>query len=95
MSDSFYKEKTGEIFHLGAIPDKDAKLVAAWHMHNLAPLTAYFQTQLTDQQLKEQLQELRGSQPKLIERSGKKLRGGTRRTRRRRVSRLRKDRRSQ
>ena len=35
----YCKGKTREIFHEGDITHKDAKLVAAWHMHNLVPLT--------------------------------------------------------
>lgn len=90
MSDTYYKEKTAEIFHKGQITDKDAKLVAAWHMHNLTPLTAYYNRQLTEQQLKEQLQQLRELQPKILQRSGKKLRGGGRRKKSTRISRARK-----
>lgn len=34
MSETFFKDKTGEIHQQGAITNRDAKLVAAWHLHN-------------------------------------------------------------
>ena len=53
VSDTYCKRKSGEIMYLGDITDKDAKLLVAWHMHNLAPVTAYYKRKLTEQQLKE------------------------------------------